>query len=318
MSETVQPPQTGLLTIAAVEMETGLSKDVLRVWERRYGFPCPQRGPGGDRVYSADQLVKLKLVCRLVDAGLRPGRILPLPLEALRELAGEEPLAREGGNPVLQQAMRLLTEYRSGELRRELNQAILRDGLYRFITETAAPLSAMVGEAWTRGEIRIFEEHLFTETLTIVLRGAISQLPGSGRPPRVLLTTLPAEPHALGLLMAEAALSLEGADCVSLGTQTPVSDIAAAAIANRSDVVALSSAGNFPPKMLSEGLTALRRSLPPQVALWGGGAGMGRLRRVPEGVLRLTSLDDVGRALSEWRSQSSQWSNSNLSGGPRH
>jgi len=318
MSETVQTPQTGLLSIAAVEMETGLSKDVLRVWERRYGFPCPQRGPGGDRVYTADQLVKLKLICRLVDAGLRPGRILPMPLEALRELAGEEPLPRSHVNPMLQQAMRLLMEYRSGELRRELNQAILRDGLYRFITETAAPLSAMVGEAWTRGEIRIFEEHLFTETLTIVLRGAISQLPGSGRPPRVLLTTLPAEPHALGLLMAEAALSLEGADCVSLGTQTPVSDIAAAAIANRSDVVALSFAGNFPPKTLSEGLTALRRSLPSQVALWGGGAGMGRLRRVPEGVLRLTSLDDVGRALSEWRSQSSQWSNSNLSGGPRH
>jgi DNA-binding transcriptional MerR regulator len=310
--------QTGLLSIAAVEMETGLSKDVLRVWERRYGFPCPQRGPGGDRVYTADQLVKLKLICRLVDAGLRPGRILPMPLEALRELAGEEPLPRSHVNPMLQQAMRLLMEYRSGELRRELNQAILRDGLYRFITETAAPLSAMVGEAWTRGEIRIFEEHLFTETLTIVLRGAISQLPGSGRPPRVLLTTLPAEPHALGLLMAEAALSLEGADCVSLGTQTPVSDIAAAAIANRSDVVALSFAGNFPPKTLSEGLTALRRSLPSQVALWGGGAGMGRLRRVPEGVLRLSSLDDVGNALNEWRNQSSQWSNSNLSGGPRH
>ena len=318
MSETVQTPQTGLLSIAAVEMETGLSKDVLRVWERRYGFPCPQRGPGGDRVYTADQLVKLKLICRLVDAGLRPGRILPMPLEALRELAGEEPLPRSHVNPMLQQAMRLLMEYRSGELRRELNQAILRDGLYRFITETAAPLSAMVGEAWTRGEIRIFEEHLFTETLTSVLRGAISQLPGSGRPPRVLLTTLPAEPHALGLLMAEAALSLEGADCVSLGTQTPVSDIAAAAIANRSDVVALSFAGNFPPKTLSEGLTALRRSLPSQVALWGGGAGMGRLRRLPEGVLRLSSLDDVGNALNEWRNQSSQWSNSNLSGGPRH
>jgi DNA-binding transcriptional MerR regulator len=311
-------PQTGLLSIAAVEMETGLSKDVLRVWERRYGFPCPQRGPGGDRVYTADQLVKLKLICRLVDAGLRPGRILPMPLEALRELAGEEPLPRAHVNPMLQQAMRLLMEYRSGELRRELNQAILRDGLYRFITETAAPLSAMVGEAWTRGEIRIFEEHLFTETLTIVLRGAIAQLPGNGRPPRVLLTTLPAEPHALGLLMAEAALSLEGADCVSLGTQTPVSDIAAAAIANRSDVVALSFAGNFPPKTLSEGLTALRRSLPSQVALWGGGAGMGRLRRVPEGVLRLSTLDDVGHALTEWRNQSSQWSNSNLSGGPRH
>jgi len=29
--------------ISAVERDTGLSKDTLRVWERRYGFPKPLR-----------------------------------------------------------------------------------------------------------------------------------------------------------------------------------------------------------------------------------------------------------------------------------
>ena len=55
------------LPIAAVERETGLGKDTLRVWERRYGFPTPSRNPSGDRIYSAEQVQQLKLISRLLD-----------------------------------------------------------------------------------------------------------------------------------------------------------------------------------------------------------------------------------------------------------
>ena len=54
-------------TIANVEKETGLSKDTLRMWERRYGFPAPERDPGGDRVYPAAQVERLRLIKRLID-----------------------------------------------------------------------------------------------------------------------------------------------------------------------------------------------------------------------------------------------------------
>ena len=53
-------------TIANVERETGLSKDLLRMWERRYGFPAPERDANGDRVYPAEQVERLRKIKRLV------------------------------------------------------------------------------------------------------------------------------------------------------------------------------------------------------------------------------------------------------------
>ena len=74
--------------IGAVERDTGLSKDTLRVWERRYGFPAPQRDAFGERAYPLAQVDKLRMVKRLLDHGHRPGRIVGLPIERLQESGG--------------------------------------------------------------------------------------------------------------------------------------------------------------------------------------------------------------------------------------
>src|SRR5437016_4982137 len=54
------------LNISAVERETGLSKDVLRIWERRYGFPHPDRDDNAERQYAADEVAKLRAIKRLM------------------------------------------------------------------------------------------------------------------------------------------------------------------------------------------------------------------------------------------------------------
>ena len=84
-------PAGMLYSIAAVERDTGLSKDTLRVWERRYGFPCPDRDAAGDRCYPANQVERLRTIRRLLDAGHRPGRIVGLAPQELQTLAGVEP-----------------------------------------------------------------------------------------------------------------------------------------------------------------------------------------------------------------------------------
>ncbi|MCB1912570.1 MAG: MerR family transcriptional regulator, partial [Rhodocyclaceae bacterium] len=63
-------------SIAAVERDTGLSKDTLRVWERRYGFPTPERDENGERLYPGDQLERLRLIKRLLDQGRRPAALM--------------------------------------------------------------------------------------------------------------------------------------------------------------------------------------------------------------------------------------------------
>jgi methanogenic corrinoid protein MtbC1 len=188
-------------------------------------------------------------------------------------------------------------------LRSELLRLLARHGLLRFITEVLGPLGTALGDAWLRGQLEIFEEHAYTETVQSVLRQALAAIPPSGRAdaPRVLLTTLPGEQHGLGLLMVEALLALEGCQCVSLGVQTPVWDIALAARAYRSDIVGLSFTACMSPNQIIDSLTELRGKLPPTVSLWAGGSAPALQRRVVPGVLALTALEELPAALQCWR-----------------
>lgn len=297
---------TDTLSIAAVERDVGLPKDTLRAWERRYGFPQPRRDAQGERAYPLAQVEKLRVLKQLVDAGHRPGQVAPLPIERLRRLAGAAPaLAAPAGAPGtdVDDLLVLVLQHRTEELRRELAQALLRLGLARALEQVIVPLTARVGESWSRGELQVFEEHLFSELVQSLLRQAIGGIPApaDGARPRVLLTTLPREQHGLGLLMAEAMLALAGARCISLGVQTPVADIVRAAAAQRADIVALSFTQVMAARQVLEGLAELRRALPAAVELWaGGGATVLRSRRdVPARVL--ASLGEVAPAVEQWR-----------------
>jgi MerR family transcriptional regulator, light-induced transcriptional regulator len=301
------------LSIAAVERDTGLSKDTLRVWERRYNFPTPARDAVGERAYPLEQVEKLRIVKRLMDAGHRPGRIVPLALDQLQLLS--EQTVDQQSRPVeaaldsadLRLHLDQIRSHRMPELRAQLVQQLARLGVSRFVNEVVAPLNAAVGDAWIRGQMQIFEEHAYTETLQVVLRQAIAGMaanghsPGGPAPLRVLLTTLPGEQHGMGLLMAEAVLTLEGCHCVSLGVQTPVWDVVLAATAYRSDVVALSFTGSMNPNQVVDSLVELRGKLAPTVALWAGGSAPVLHRRPVPGVHALSRMDDVPAQLKQVR-----------------
>jgi MerR family transcriptional regulator, light-induced transcriptional regulator len=293
------------LSIAEVERDTGLSKDTLRVWERRYGFPKPRRDAFGERTYAPAQVEKLQLVKRLMDAGHRPGRIVGRSLDELRSLsgapasdAGPEAALREAELTALLEAVR---RHDAAGLQQGLAVAQARHGLRAFVMDIVAPLSGRVGEAWMRGELRVFEEHLFTECVRMALHAALHALPAAPGPPRVLLATLPGEPHGLGLLMAQTLMALEGCACLSLGVQVPLADLAAATTAWRADVVALSVTGIMKRNLLLTSLAQLRAQLPAGVALWVGGAAPSIGRRPIEGITRVASLAGIAQALAQWR-----------------
>ena len=187
--------------IAAVERDTGLGKDTLRVWERRYGFPKPDRDTKGERLYPAEQVEKLRLIRCLLDRGQRPSKVVGASMEDLRAMleTAEAPKASESPPGTLD-GMQYVRLGRTVELAASLRQALLRQGLQRFVAETVAPLSEEVGAAWMRGEIQVSDEHAYTEQVQNVLRGAIGSFGPSSERPRVLLSTLPGEDHVLGLL----------------------------------------------------------------------------------------------------------------------
>lgn len=305
-------------SISAVERDTGLSKETLRVWERRYGFPRPARDDLGERAYGRDEVNKLRVIRRLLDLGHRPGKLIGLSLEQLQELAAAaaQPGVRAGGRrgraarvPETPPAagedpgpyLELIKAHRVEDLRDLFAQAALRLGLARFVGSLVAKLNEEVGNAWTRGELEVFEEHLYTEAVQGVLRNAISALAQPGRRPSVLLTTFPLEPHALGILMAEAIFALEGCRCLALGVQTPIWDIALAASGREIDIVALSFTGTLAGNAVLDGLTQLRERLPAEIEIWAGGRCPTLQRRPPADVRTFTSLEQIGPALAQWR-----------------
>ncbi len=306
---TTVPVPAVFSSISDVERDIGVAKETLRVWERRYGFPQPSRDANGERIYPPDQVHRLSLVKRLLDQGYRPGKIMSLGAQELSELGTRHSPAADSGNPddpEIRACVDLLRSHKVAELRQRLTQSMLLMGLQRGVTELVAPLTTAVGVAWGRGELAVFEEHLFSEMLQGVMRNAITaatqQAGHAHATPRVLLTTVPQERHGLGLLMAEALLALEGAHCVSLGVQTPLGDIVEAARSQRADIVALSFSGVTSPRAAVDNVNELRTRLGNQAEVWAGGAGVETARRhlSPGSVL---DLGAIPAAVARWRAQ---------------
>lgn len=296
-------------SISDVERDTGVAKETLRVWERRYDFPQPLRDPNGERVYPIEQVYKLRLVKRLIDLGFRPGKVIQYSADELQALSGKASGSGKGPlapAPELQSYLDLCTSHQMEALRRKLSQALLMMGLKSFVIELVGPLTTLVGDAWAAGQLATFEEHLYTESLTVVMRSAIFAMPQANgnhvSAPRILLTTLPQERHGLGLLMAEAMCVAEGAHCISLGVQTPLLDIVEAARVQRVDIIALSFSVAMNPRQALDGLAELQARLGGSAELWAGGNNAALKRRRPAYV-RAFELADLAGAIAEWRAR---------------
>jgi methanogenic corrinoid protein MtbC1 len=325
-------PEAEGIGISAVERDTGIRRETLRIWERRYGFPQPGRDGAGERLYPASQVARLRLIKRLLDAGHRPGRVvlaseaqlqgwLSAPSSATSATSsprrGTAALARAaalpGALPVVDagplandiaECLARLKRHDVDGLRQALTQALLRQGLAGAVTQLFAPLIQAVGDAWMRGELQVFEEHVFSESLQLVLRQALQSLPAPATQPgpRVLLTTLPGESHVLGLLMAEALLCLDGCTCLSLGAQTPPEQIGPAVAAHRADVVALSFSAVLATRAVHDGLGRLRALLPAAVEVWAGGSNRALASPSrPTGVRVLPGLAQISDEVGRWR-----------------
>ena len=297
------PLVTGL-PISSVERETGLSKDTLRVWERRYGFPTPERDANGERLYAPIQVQRLTQIKRLMDRGHRPGKLLALDDAAMVALDEARPSVLATPNVLqLDTWMQLVKTHDSEALQRQFYREMAKRGLAGFVQDIVAPLITLVGEAWSRNEIGIFEEHLFSQHLEKMFRTVLANISPQDGCPRVLLTTLSGEEHTMGLLMVEALMVLEDVYPVLLGPQTPIDEIVRAAQIKQVDTVCLSFSSVYSPTLAAQGLRDLRQLLPAGIELWAGGYGVKAIRKPIEGVCLMPAFQDLYDCLAKWRTR---------------
>ena len=281
-------------SIGVVERDTGIGRDTLRVWERRYGFPDPVRNAKGERAYPETQLRRLQRIRRLLDRGLRPGKLLPLDEDALDDLeASLKTDAPQQPDKAISAMLAAIRSANATQIESLLQQRYEQQGMKEFINTTVVPLLYTVGDLWVSGELQIFQEHFLSEQLNRFLNMEIAILQKSAKKPLVVLATLPGEEHTLGLLIVAAMLSAHGISIINLGGEVPMDQIVRATQQFNPDIVGITFSGAYQYKNIRPHLIELRRQVPEAVDIWTGGEGVRRLRKLPAGVTKFSSLENL-------------------------
>ncbi len=301
--ETLRDASSGNYSIRVVARLTGVSADKLRIWERRYGFPSPNRRDNGSRVYSDAEVDRLRLIARALEVGYRAGDAVRADPTALRKSLEssvralpppeEAPVSPEGAvDRLLDYVLDDDPNAATTELRKLANEL----GPQRFVVEVASPAVERVGAEWRHGRLAVRHEHLFSTILATELRLQHAVIDEDAEAPVVLFTTLPGENHSLGLEMT--ALYMAGSAIAPrlLGVDTPTDQIVEAALALEVSAVGISISTAADISSVEQDLLHLRRSLPANIALWAGGAGAARV--VARGVTRTVSWLELDRAMT--------------------
>ena len=215
----------GYLRIGQLAKRTGVSPELLRAWEQRYGLLQPTRTAGGFRLYSAADEAKVQHMQRLVAGGLAAAQAADLVL------SGDEPAPQAASAPAttLEDAAGNLAASLDRLDEQAANTAL--DRLFASYTvetvlqEVIIPYLHGLWQRWATGEVSVAQEHFASNLLRGRLLG-LAQGWGQGRGPAAVLACVPGEHHELGLLAFGVALRRRGWRITYLGTDSPIGAVA--------------------------------------------------------------------------------------------
>ena len=278
--------------IAVVAERTGLSQDVLRVWERRYAAVTPTRDAAGQRLYSDADVARLALLRDAVRGGRGISHVAPLPTSALELLVEEDRSARRtasdprtagDASPVddalVGDALQLALALDGQRLHELLRRGSARLGVAGFLEKLAAPLLRRVGDEWHAGRMSPAQEHLVSSAVHDIAAATLRAFAPPFGAPRVVVATPAGDRHVIGATLVGAAAAVEGWNVIYLGADLPAAEIASAARAAGARLVALSIVYLDSRARVVDEVEELLAVLPAGVALLAGGTGAATLAR---------------------------------------
>ena len=263
-----------------VTRRTGLSAELLRVWERRYGVVSPGRTQTGRRLYSDAEIARLHLLYRATQGGRMIGLIANLSDAALADLirqdAGEPvPAARpalptdatETSAAFVSAALDAITRFDPPALDGALRRAAIALSATAFLESVVAPLLAQAGGRARDGSLHPVHGQLTASVVRRVLERTIDIASVPGASPGVVVATVRGQENELGAILGAAAAAAEGWSVTYLGARLPAEDIAEAAKLLRAQAVGLGLSHPAGDLAVRDELRRLRERLPRGVTL---------------------------------------------------
>lgn len=288
-------------TIDIAAQKSGLTKNVIRAWELRYKALIPMRTDTNRRLYTDEDIEKLKLLNELTNQGFRIGNIANLSNDDLRLLLGkskkeqyDSQADQEIFNTIITRFIKLIKEYDERKIRQNLDDLSLKLSKKIIITEVILPLFYNIGEMWRAGTLRISHEHFATEIFKNFLLDMKENEHISEFAPNIVVCTPIGQYHELAAVAISVLTTTIGLNSIYLGANVPGEDIAATATQSNALYVILSIIFPENVPLLINNLKKLRSYLPETKILIGGNIKYDLLRLLEDLKIEyISTIDDL-------------------------
>jgi len=304
--------------IRVVAKQTGLSSHLIRAWERRYNAVVPDRSESGQRLYSDEDIIRLKLLKAAVDSGESISQTAALSGKELRELvqsiegtsmagvlAGSENNNEVVSSPkeYLDSAIEAVKELDTEKLEYILMNATSDLSRPILLGAVMEPLMYEIGELWKDGTMKVAHEHV----ASAVVRTFLGNLSRAYRPvdssPKIVITTPSGQLHEFGALISAIISSADGWNAIYLGPNSPADDIANVVRQKKARAIALSVVYPADDPRVSSELRTLRQLVGPDMPILIGGRSAQNYIKVIEeiGAFIIENIEDLRGQLRKIR-----------------
>lgn len=265
--------------IGTVSRLTGLSSDVVRVWERRYKAITPQRSDGGSRLYSDKDIARLRKLRQAVELGHAIGQIAKLPDQELETLAGKQRANLPGSHLIGESNLNdphKVTRERFLEAVARMDVISANEEIHRAATlypprvivkNIVSPLLEEIGKRWAHQEFGIAQEHVATYLIRNLLSSLFRLYPPDDAAETIVFATPAEERHEFGILIGALIAATRGWRVVYLGIDLPAQEIARTVKLTKARVLALGVTSPHNPQTAQE-LSDLAQAVPPGARVW--------------------------------------------------
>lgn len=228
------------MRIGELSRRVGVTVDVLRAWERRYGLLRPERSSGGYRLYSEEDEWRVRFMQERLRGGVRPAEAAEAVTSLDREQAAPGRADSLGSEELVTDLRLALEEFDDEGAHLALDRLFALLGLERSVRDVLIPYLHEIGERWARGEVTVGQEHFASRLIEGRLL-ALARGWNKGPGPRSILACPPHELHTIPLIGFGLVLRNHGWRNIYLGADTPASSIRMAAETVNADVIVLSA-----------------------------------------------------------------------------